>query len=242
MQVEPPFPMGPAHRVDGSIMAPAPRMSTDYKTKELTKVNMYIDGFNLYHAIAAVNKPEIKWLNLKELARSYIKPGEALNKTSYFTAVLTWDREKQQRHKSYIRALEAVGVVVVESNFRKISKHCRLMNRYCDRHEEKQTDVAIAVAMLGDAMRNDYGRAVLVTADSDQVPLLRELRTAFPDKRVTLAAPPNRGGEARELGNLAHELRPITVERLRACLLPRDVRDDSGRLIATMPASYRATP
>ena len=33
---------------------------------------------------------------------------EALNHVRYFTAVLTWNEEKQQRHKIYIRAQKAI--------------------------------------------------------------------------------------------------------------------------------------
>jgi uncharacterized LabA/DUF88 family protein len=202
------------------------------------KMNVYVDGFNLYHAIEALDDHRLKWINLKELGRSFVKPGEELNRVIFFTAVLTWNKDKQQRHKIFIAAQKAIGVDVVESNFRKMSRHCRIMDRYCARHEEKQTDVAIAAMMLGDAMRNDFHRAVLVTADSDQVPLVRELRRCFPKKRVTLAAPPGRGGDSRELGSEVHDRTPITAGRLRACALPRDVLDKKGRKVATMPARY----
>ena len=201
-------------------------------------VNVYIDGFNLYHAIAAQKDHGLKWVSLWSLGKSFLRPQEELGRVIFFTAILTWDREKQQRHKNFIRAQQAQGVEIVESNFRKVSRHCRIMERNCARHEEKQTDVAIAVAMLIDAMQDAYDRAILITADSDQVPLLRELRRSFPDKTITLAAPPERGGEARELGACASDRTPITVERLRGCRLPRNVFDASGRMVATMPALY----
>src|SRR5215217_4061939 len=111
------------------------------------KMNVYVDGFNLYHAIEALDDHRLKWINLKELGRSFVKPGEELNRVIFFTAVLTWNKDKQQRHKIFIAAQKAIGVDVVESNFRKMSRHCRIMDRYCARHEEKQTDVAIAATM-----------------------------------------------------------------------------------------------
>ncbi len=201
-------------------------------------VNLYVDGFNLYHAIDALNEPSLKWLNLRTLGLTYLRPGEVLNKIVFFTAVLTWDSSKQQRHRSYIKALEAVGVEVVESKFRKVKKHCRIMNRHCNRYEEKQTDVAIAVTMLADAMQDTFRRAILVTADSDQIPTVKKLRLLFPEKWITLAAPPNRGPEARELGGEVHERSPIEPGRLRSCLLPRDVYNVYGRKVATRPSSY----
>lgn len=201
-------------------------------------VNVYVDGFNLYHAIAAQGDHKLKWVNLWELGRSFLRPDEYLNRVLFFTAVLTWEMEKQKRHKNYIAAQKAMGVEVVESNFRKVARHCRVMDRNCSRHEEKQTDVAIAVSVLADAVRGECERVILVTADSDQVPLVRELRRMFPEICVTLAAPPDRGGEARELGSVVTDRKPISVERLRGCRLPRDVVDKDGRKVATMPALY----
>lgn len=203
------------------------------------RVGVYIDGFNLYHAIVALNDVSLKWLNMMELGRSFLRPHEELRGVTFFTAVLTWDKEKQQRHKNYIAAQRAVGVCVVESNFRKMTRHCRAMDRYCARHEEKQTDVAFAISVFSDAALDLIDRAILITADSDQVPLVKRFRSQFPEKLVTLAAPPDRGGEARELGSAVHERTPITPGRLRSCMLPRDVRGEDGRLIATMPALYQ---
>lgn len=203
-------------------------------------VNVYIDGFNLYHAIVALNDPRLKWINFQLLGRSFLRPGEELNNVIFFTAVLTWEKAKQQRHKNYIVAQKACGVEVVESNFRKVTRHCRVMDRNCSRHEEKQTDVAFAIRVFQDATRNEFDRAILITADSDQVPLVKAMKVSFPEKTVTLAAPPERGGEARELGNAVHDRTPITAGRLQGCKLPRDIKDERGRTIATMPAIYQA--
>jgi hypothetical protein len=78
----------------------------------------------------------------------------------------------------------------------------------------------------------------LVTADSDQVPLLKKLRELGSPVRIVLAAPPGRESEARELGALAHARQPLTPGRLGTCRLPRDVLDAKGRKVATMPALY----
>lgn len=212
-------------------------------TKHLGKstkiVNVYIDGFNLYHAIVALNDAKLKWINFKELGKSFLKPSEVLGRVVFFTAILTWEKEKQARHKNYIAAQKACGVEVVESNFRRVNKHCRVMDRYCSRHEEKQTDVAIAVSVLMDAVSERMSRAILITADSDQIPLVKALAKNFPAVTVTLAAPPGRGHEARELGSLVSDRRPITADRLRGCALPRDVFDAKGKKVATRPAIYR---
>jgi hypothetical protein len=101
-----------------------------------------------------------------------------------------------------------------------------------------RADVAIAVSVLLDATRGDFDRAILITADSDQIPLVKAIMNDFPNKRITLAAPPGRAGEARELGSLVHERVPITVGRIRSCIMPTVVHDDRGQVAAIRPTLY----
>lgn len=204
------------------------------------KVCVYVDGFNLYHAVAVMNDPRLKWLNFYSLAESYLKPDETLVRVYFFTAVLKWNPEKQIRHRNFIAAQEAVGVNVVEANFKKVDKHCRAFGRWCKHYEEKQTDVAIATTLLEDAINGDVERAILITADSDQVPLARTMKRLFPDVQLTLSAPPGRAHLARELGDVVQDRLPLKPGRLHAHRLPRDVKDAKGKTVATMPALYRA--
>lgn len=200
---------------------------------------MYIDGFNMYHAISVLGDNSLKWTNLKVLAESFCVDGESLQKVYYFTAVLQWNQQKKLRHENFIAACRAVGVEVVESKFKRARRHCRDLNRYCRFHEEKETDVAFALRIISDALDDVFDRAILVTADSDQAPTMRMLRDRFPSKIVSLMAPPGRLQLARELGDLANDRREITPGRLATCRLPRDVLDVGGEKVATMPALYQ---
>jgi uncharacterized LabA/DUF88 family protein len=200
---------------------------------------VYVDGFNLYHAVAAMNDQRLKWLNFYSLAESYLKPNETLIRVYFFTAILKWNPEKQKRHKNFIIAQEAVGVQVVEANFKKVDKHCKAFDRWCKHYEEKQTDVAIATTLLEDAINGDVDRAILITADSDQVPLVKIVKRLFPKLRITLSAPPGRAHLARELGDVVHNRLPLTPGRLHAHRLPRDVKNAKGKIVARMPALYQ---
>ncbi len=42
------------------------------------RVACYIDGFNLYHAIAALADPLLKWTDLRALAHSYLRDDDVL--------------------------------------------------------------------------------------------------------------------------------------------------------------------
>jgi hypothetical protein len=117
----------------------------------MARVSCYIDGFNLYHAISDLGRPELKWLSLKALAKSYLERQDTLAGVTYFTAVQKRFAEKARRHVAYIDALRATGVEVVESRFTKAKKYCSSYGRYCSFDFEKQTDVAFAVRVLSDA-------------------------------------------------------------------------------------------
>jgi uncharacterized LabA/DUF88 family protein len=203
------------------------------------RVCVYIDGFNLYHAIVALQDHKLKWINFYTLSRSLLRQGESLGEVNLFTAVLNWNPEKQKRHRNFIAAQRAAGVVVHEGRFKQSFKPCVTYERSCKFYEEKQTDVAIAVRLVSDALSDRFERAILITADSDQVPTA-EFISSLPNKRLTLYYPPNRASQARDLGNVVQDRRELTPGQLRTCMLPRTVHDQAGKAVAHMPALYSA--
>lgn len=206
----------------------------------MSRVGCYIDGFNLYHAIAALGRPELKWLNLSALAKSFLEKNDTLATVAYFTAVMRWNPEKARRHREYLAALRAAGVEIVESKFQKTNKFCRQYQRWCDFNEEKQTDVAFAVRVISDAFSERVDRVLLLTADSDQIPLVRQIRDNLPLVSVEVLAPPGRRSQARELCAAATKFVEISAGRLGTCKFPRNVADEAGRVVAKCPALYMA--
>lgn len=85
----------------------------------MSRVCCYVDGFNVYHAIDALGRPELKWLSLMALAKSFLGKIDSMISVTYFTAAMRWNPEKAQRHREYIAALAASGVEVIESRFQK---------------------------------------------------------------------------------------------------------------------------
>lgn len=208
-------------------------------TEELTRrTALYVDGFNLYHAIDALNNPKLKWLNLAVLARNMLRPGESLAKVQFFTTVLDWDLGKKERHQAYVTALEARGVIVSHGKFKRAPKHCSWNNTTCTFREEKQTDVAIAVAMVSDAYDDVFDRAILLTADTDQIPCIRQIQARFPTKQLTWLAPPGRMQQAREIGDLIPDRSELSVGQLTQCRLPHNIKDAAGNLLVTVPPEY----
>ena len=49
----------------------------------MTRVACYVDGFNLYHAINDLNKPHLKWLDIRAVAQIEGAPDPAHISTSF---------------------------------------------------------------------------------------------------------------------------------------------------------------
>lgn len=111
---------------------------------------LYVDGFNLYHAIDDLKDDRLKWLSLHDLGQTIIlRRTETLVQVVYFSAYAHFRTAKDPsivaRHRQYVAALQATGVEVVLGNFKRKPRQCLRCNAKWDSHEEKETDVNIAV-------------------------------------------------------------------------------------------------
>jgi hypothetical protein len=131
-------------------------------------------------------------------------------------------------------------LIVLSGRFTKVERKCRAFGNTCAFHEEKQTDVGIAVKMVTDALLRKVDRLVLLTADSDQIPTAKFLNK-LPNIALTLIYPPNRGPMARDLGKQIPDRHELTAGRLETCVFPRTVKDRKGKAVAFRPALYEAT-
>jgi hypothetical protein len=172
------------------------------------------------------------------MSKSLLRPGESLDSVAYFTAYMVWEPGKLQRHQQYVSALQSTGVEPIVSKFLAQKKYCSAGNRTCKVINEKQTDVAFATRIIGDCLRGNVDRIVLITADSDQVPTLAMVRALAPNIAVSIAFPPGRRQIGRELGDLAHDIRELKRGRLEQCLFPRNVTNAEGKVVARCPAAY----
>jgi uncharacterized LabA/DUF88 family protein len=202
------------------------------------RVAVYIDGFNLYHAIDDLNDPSLKWLNLDALAKSLLRPSEILVKCHYFTSIVDWNPQKEANHRTYCRALLAQGVKITYGTFKSSRKHCAQFGRQCWFREEKRTDVALGVQIVADALSGVFDRLILVTADTDQIPSVSMVKKLRPEIQLTWAAPPNRMRNAREIGGLVQDRIELKVGRIRACRLPQVIYDEYQTVLARIPPAY----
>src|SRR5262249_41727666 len=137
------------------------------------RVICFVDGFNLYHAVNRLNAPYLKWVNLWLLASVFIRPkSQQLVDVFYFSAFADWLPQSKKRHIQYVKALVASGVNPVIGKFKSKDRNCPKCAHKWSGHEEKETDVNIALAMLNLAYKDRYDHAFLVSNDSDLAPAI----------------------------------------------------------------------
>lgn len=199
------------------------------------KTIFYFDGFNFYHAIDELSRPELKWCNLWSLSESFLRKNEVLEEVNYFTAYTTWMPDKYRRHRQYTTALQAEGVNLVFGQFKDKFVRCKKCGREYTTKEEKETDVNIALRIVTDGLQDRYDRAVLVSADTDMSPAIEMIRHLRPDKDVSVFAPPGRLRRARSLKPV-YEIKP---GRISHHLLQETYTSSAGKTISTKPTQYK---
>nr|MBX2877689.1 NYN domain-containing protein [Saprospiraceae bacterium] len=119
------------------------------------RVIVYIDGFNLYFGMTSKFKG-IKWLNVRSLAESLLKPHQALCSVKYFTSRVSNDPPKEHRQSKYLDAIKRTETQIIYGHYKSKPKSCFSCGHTWQNNEEKMTDVNIAVHMLVDALDDEY--------------------------------------------------------------------------------------
>lgn len=209
-------------------------------TPKTTRVSAFIDGFNLYHSIDDIGRNELKWLNLRSVLEVFIDSKiHRLGPIYYFSAYADWKPGKQRRHEVYVRALRHIGVIPVMGNFKSRSMECRHCHTRWITHEEKQSDVNLAVTLVREAFHDSYDQAFIVSGDADLAPPIKLVNEIFPKKRIKIICPPGRR-HSKELGELVHATRgrsKIKEIHLERNLLPERIAVPDGNDIVR-PAKY----
>lgn len=204
------------------------------------KAAFFIDGFNVYHALKGdpdgrkdiVNRPILSysqyyWLNYHQLAEHLKLEHHEISKVFYFTAYYHWREDRVRDHKTYVRALESVGVIPVFGKYKQSTQYCSLCRQYGPGRREKQTDVNIAVTMIEEGLKDTYDSAYLMTADTDYVPALRAMKRILPHKQLGVVFPIGR--HSNELKRECHFHRATSEAHLAGSQFPNPVFLPSGK-------------
>jgi hypothetical protein len=200
------------------------------------RVCFLVDGFNVYHSVVAAlqrNRGQsLKWLDLAGLCASYMSSfgrDATLERIFYFSAPAHFSRGKAERHATYVEVLQNSGLAVQLGRFKEKDVRCPHCKASFKRHEEKETDVAIAVKMLELLHIDACDTIALMTGDTDIAPAIRTAKTIFPDKQVWMIFPFERVNE--ELRQLVRGHIKIKAKAYASHQLPNPVRTADARLI-----------
>lgn len=200
----------------------------------MSRVNIYIDGFNFYHAIDDLGDETLKWVDLYTLSENIIRDYQILNTVKYFSAYATWRPDSYKRHRDYVSALEARGVTPIMGRFKEKRLTCKVCKTEYVTHEEKETDVNIGAHLIADATQDKFDTAIIISADTDLAAVVRLARELIgKNKSVCTVAPTGRFARGRELGHLFE----ITKGTIRKSQLPDSVVTSEG--IIERPEKYR---
>lgn len=205
------------------------------------RVQCFVDGFNLYHAVEKLGPAHLKWFDLRKLVSAFMDPStHILEDVFYFSAYAKWRPVAYARHQQYVAALKATGVTPVMGRFKEKDVHCRNCRRPYKAHEEKETDVNIALWLLNEAYQDRFDEAFIISRDSDLTPAIRMVRERFPHKSIKVISPPN-AGHSKEMGQIVGKKKLASIKEIhlqRALLGATVVDQATGMVVARRPDAY----
>ncbi len=221
----------------------------------MNRVLFLIDGFNVYHSLANKNYSKYKWLDYSALAKCFLTQKDKIVQILFFTAYTYWNPDRIKRHKKLTQALTSNGVRIIEGKFKKkdvyiniskeifrqknitvnISKDISIWRKS---HEEKLTDVNIAISLFQSSVHNEYDTAMIMTADTDIIPAIRAVKADFSQKRIEVIFPIGR--YTKDLDDICDAHKTIKETHLQSSQFPNTVIIDKIKgLSVTCPRSWK---
>lgn len=204
----------------------------------MASVAAYVDGFNLYYGVKAKYGRRYLWLDLIKLVGA-LRPHDDIVAVRYFTAVVKGEPAAAANQATYIDALESHCGARLDirrgwfktrtiAPCKQCGNHwlCGCQRRYRG-YEEKETDVALGVAIVADVASKLADRTLLISADSDFAPAVAAAKRVDPGHPVLLAMPPGNLHPHKRFKDVGHF--NINETALRHAQLPETVTDATGK-------------
>jgi len=205
----------------------------------MNRIIFLIDGFNIYHSTLDIKRHtgySTKWLDLASLCKSYIHlfgKDAKVEAIYYFSAIPYYlgaqNPGKIKRHKNYIDCLESSGINIELGRFKEKYIFCDKCRSMVLKHEEKETDVKIAIKVVEVFLNDDCDTTVIVSGDTDLSSAIRKCRTLFHDKKIVFSFPYAR--KNKELASLSPGSFSINKKQYIKHQFPNPVILKDGRKI-----------
>jgi uncharacterized LabA/DUF88 family protein len=198
----------------------------------MNRTSFVIDGFNLYHSVFTAQKDlggkSTKWLDIKSMCESFlhiIGNQAMIQRIYYFSALATHLQkdhpEKIKKHKIFIEALESRGISVQLGRFKPKEVWCSNCRKMINKHEEKETDVAISAKIFEILIKDEAETIIIISGDTDLAPVIRTAKYLYPAKQIIFGFPYKR--ENRELKKLVLKSFSISKETYHKYQFPQQL-------------------
>lgn len=224
-----------AFRWATGLRPPSVRTGGFFVSRGFMHTVFLIDGFNFYHSIKFL-APQFHWVNYALFCKNFLRRNDVLDRILYFTAIAFWIKNAEKRHIALIEANKLQKVEVIFGKFKEKHSKCPHCNNKIIRHEEKATDVNIALYAYRIAQKG-IEQIFFVTGDTDMLPSIRLIKEDFPNVKVGVVFPYQR--HSKELANEADLHHKTTIDLLERCILPLEITKPNGKKIFC-PAEWRS--
>ena len=190
----------------------------------MSRILVLIDGYNYYHRLDDYQKKYnecVKWLNYRNLIESFLDDEDKQNvKVVYFSAIAEHRSENcQTRHKIYIKALKSANIEIILGKFKEkyITRcyNCKtsITKEDLKRHEEKNTDVNIAIKLLELAIQDQFDKCFILSSDNDFSSVIKRTKELCPLKQIIVCPPPLPFKNPRRAIYCIKELQTVTSQK-----------------------------
>ena len=168
------------------------------------RVLVLIDGFNYYHKLKEYQDKYnkcVKWLDYRSLTESWLTEDDDKDSMEvyYFSAIANWrGAESVKKHQMYIKALKTRNIKIVLPEFKQKKPHrCKenekCSNCTCDpdkkkliRHEEKNSDVNLAITLIEKSIKKEFDKCFILSADNDFATAITKARELNPNIKIII--------------------------------------------------------
>ncbi len=200
----------------------------------MTRVLCLVDGFNSYHAIDKAGFNHLKWLDYRKFFECFLHPGQKITDVFYFTTVAEWNPEPSPtNHRTYIKALRTVGVKTFRGYFTYPELTCKKCKKKYRKHQEKATDVNLAVHLVKWGMKKWYDMAIILSGDGDFIPAIKMVRTLDLPRQVLVILPIGLSND--RLKDAANFSKHMEKRHLNRSQLPNTITLKSGKTLCRPP-------
>ena len=195
----------------------------------MQKANVYIDGFNFYNGLVDSNWKQYYWLDIVKFSieiLTSLNENHKLIKSYYFSAPPHNHNSKKKRQKRLFDANKQNDKFELILGYHKDkSKICNKCNTKIAMSEEKQTDVNIALYMLSCAIKKECNLSILVSGDTDMIPIIKAIKDIDNKHQVMIFFPPKR--KTHQIISYVDGWRDLSEAKyekiFKNCLLPETV-------------------